>query len=199
MYLITKLLTFISGILIAAICLAGITSGIDESAKLPYWEWRNDDISLRLIQRLPDQSRAFFMGRKFSKENAELIAQSCMFQTIFKNSSNEKQSIIIEYNLNDWQIVNKNTNKRLKTREVWLEEWKTKNISQSSMIAFEWALLPTKQQYKYGDYNWGMTSFGLPPGSHFDLNIKILRNNQPVRITIPAIECAPDVRIGPGS
>ena len=193
----TKITLFFLGLLIFSACRADITTGVDESAKLPYWEWRDINFELRLIQRLPDQSRAFFMGRKFSKDNAELIAQNCIFQTIFKNKSDEKYPAMIDYNLNDWKIISDGKARAIKTRESWLQELKSKNVSQSSLIALEWGLLPTKQKYISGDYNWGMISFGLPPESHFDLNIKILVNGQPVNAIIPAIECAPDLHIEP--
>ena len=49
-------------------------------------------ISLRLVQRLPIQSRAFFLARGFNKQQAEIIAQSCIFQTVFKNTSNKASS-----------------------------------------------------------------------------------------------------------
>ena len=35
---------------------AEIQTGIDEDAQLPYWEYSDDAISMRLVQRLPIQS-----------------------------------------------------------------------------------------------------------------------------------------------
>ena len=64
---------------------ADIKTGIDEQAKLPFWEIKEKGISLRLVQRLPIQSRAFFLARGFNKQQVEIVAQSCIFQTVFKN------------------------------------------------------------------------------------------------------------------
>ena len=50
----------------------------DEQAQLPYWEIRDAGMSLRLVQRLPDQTRGFFTARGFSAEHAERI-ELCIF------------------------------------------------------------------------------------------------------------------------
>src|SRR4030042_1765581 len=64
---------------------AVINTGTDAEAELPYWEVVEHGVSIRLVQRLPDQTRGFFQARGFSIADSELIAQSCMFQTVFKN------------------------------------------------------------------------------------------------------------------
>ena len=61
-----------------------LLTGTDEAAQLPFWEWQDGVMSIRLVQRLPDQTRAFFMARGFDKQHAETIAQSCIFQTVYK-------------------------------------------------------------------------------------------------------------------
>jgi len=197
MHSFLKLPFLSAGMLLSVTAVAGITTGIDESAKLPFWEWNDQSVSLRLVQRLPEQSIGFFMARKFSMENAVLIANNCMFQTVFKNISEASMPVLVEYNLNEWNIIFDGKTQKPKTRENWLEVWKNKNIDPSSKIAFEWALMPTIQKYQQGDYNWGMTSFGLPPGTVFNLQGKILVNNEIVIINIPSIQCAPDIHMEP--
>ena len=42
---------------------AAINTGTDAEAELPYWEVVEHGVSIRLVQRLPDQTRGFFQAR----------------------------------------------------------------------------------------------------------------------------------------
>jgi hypothetical protein len=141
---------------------------------------------VQLVQRLPDQTRAFFMGRGFSAEPADIIGQACVFQTIFRNDS--KQAV--SYDLGKWEVIHQDNRLPLRVRETWDEQWQTLGVSQSARIAFRWSLLPTRQRFEPGDYNWGMTSFGLVPGEQFDLALTIDYGGHPVHARILAVECA---------
>ncbi len=175
-----------------------VLTGTDDVAKLPFWEWRDGIKSIRLVQRLPDQTRAFFMARGFSKEHAELIAQSCIFQTVYKNISAEGSSQVISFDLNSWEVIHKGNRQSLKVREEWDQHWKKLNITPSAKIAFSWSLIPTQQQYQPQDYNWGMTSYDLPPGERFDLKMHWKQNGLEKSAIIPNIQCAPDLHLDPG-
>lgn len=174
-----------------------VLTGVDKTAKLPFWEWRTDVVSIRFVQRLPDQTRAFFMARGFSKQHAEQIAQSCVFQTVYKNISVPSDQHIISYDMTEWEVIHHGQSQHPKTREQWTQQWKKQQISQSSLIAFEWALLPSHQRYQAKDYNWGMTSFNLPPGSTFDLLIRWSEDGNQKSARINGIDCAPDIHPDP--
>lgn len=81
-----------------------LSTGTDEQAQLPYWEISDAAMSLRLVQRLPDQTRGFFAARGFAPEHAEIIAQSCVFQTVFKNESQRGTPSPLEYDLREWVV-----------------------------------------------------------------------------------------------
>jgi len=174
-----------------------VITGTDDVAQLPFWEWRTDTISIRLVQRLPDQSRAYFTARGFSKENAELIANNCVFQTIFKNEAKAGSSDLIEYDLSTWVIEVNGQSHSLRLREEWGELWQKQKVSPKATIAFNWSLLPTQQKYKAQDYNWGMTLYGLPPGTRFDLKIVWKENGKSESGIIEKLECAPDLQLDP--
>lgn len=176
---------------------SNVKTGKDESAHLPYWEWNSKAKTIRLVQRLPDQSRAYFMARGFNRSNAEIIAQSCVFQTIYRNSSSPDAPHIITYDLSKWYVVSQGKQKPLKTREDWLQEWKKKKINPAALIAFEWSLIPTRQQYQATDYNWGMSVFNLPPGEHFDLHMLWTVDGEQQTGIIPNMQCAPDIHMDP--
>ena len=194
--------TLLSVILLSLVLLSGsvrseLTTGTDEVAQLPYWEWRDKTVSIRLVQRLPDQTRGYFEARGFGKENAETIAQSCVFQTIYKNIAEAGAGQIVNYDLSQWQVLVNGKKQGMRLREYWEKQWQTLKVSSKARIAFKWSLLPTQQTYKAQDYNWGMSVFGLKPGTRFDLLMVWNVNDKPYSATIKNIECAPDLHLEP--
>lgn len=174
-----------------------LQTGIDPEATLPYWEISDTGMSLRLVQRLPDQTRGFFLARGFAKAEVELIAQSCVFQTVFKNESHKTQPSPLEYNLLEWVVISADKQQGLKLREDWKQEWQQRKIPLAVQLAFEWALYPTRQIYKPGDYNWGMSTFNLKPGTRFDLKVVWQQYGTTHTTVIKDIECAADVHLEP--
>lgn len=174
-----------------------LDTGKDPQARLPFWEIHNSHMSLRLVQRLPDQSRGFYQARGFTPQQSERIAQSCIFQTVFRNLSHTTKPSPLTYNLREWKILFHGRKLDLKTREDWKPEWQKLNATSAAKIAFEWSLLPTRQTYAAGDYNWGMTSFNLKPGSEFDLSVVWHQYGKRHDFIIRGIECAPDIHLTP--
>src|SRR3990170_7159798 len=113
---------------------AVINTGTDAEAGLPYWEVVEHGVSIRLVQRLPDQTRGFFQARGFSIEDSELIAQGCVFQTVFKNISASSEPSTIEYNLRDWGVRAAGARRGLKTREDWQKEWSARKAPQPAQL-----------------------------------------------------------------
>jgi len=187
------ILCYISCLLSPISALAGITTGIDQGAQLPYWQYSNKSMSVQFVQRLPIQTRAYFLARGFSKAQSEQIAQSCVFQTVFKNNSHLTNPAPLQYNLRDWKVHFQGKTQGLKTREDWAKEWQKQQIKKSVQVAFEWSLYPTQQQYKAGDYNWGMSIFNLAPGSKFNLDFSWQQYGKTHQVKIRDIECAADI------
>lgn len=167
---------------------ADVDTTLEEQTGLRTWEWSHEGITLQLVQRLPDQTRAFFMGRGFNYADADTIGRACVFQTIFRNDGN----LPLTYNLNEWQVTYRDKPHSLQTRERWEQKWSDRDVKQAARIAFRWSLLPTRQGFEAGDYNWGMTSFGLPPGASFDLSLLLRVNEKIVRGQVQGVVCATD-------
>ena len=167
---------------------AEVVTRTENETGLHTWEWKHEGISLQLVQRSPDQTRAFFQGRGFSSAHADIIGRACVFQTIFRNDGKQP----LEYDLDQWKLTYRDKMLTLHTRERWDRQWEAKGVSQASRIAFRWSLLPTRQGFEPGDYNWGMTSFGLAPGESFDLSLVVIVNGMPVSALISEVECAVD-------
>ncbi len=176
-----------------ALVAAAITTAEDPQTGLRSWAWRERGVSLELVQRLPDQNRAFFAARGFARDEADRIARACVFQTIFRNDGASP----LDYDLDDWVVLHAGASRSLLTRERWDEIWRESEVSQAARIAQHWALLPTRQRFEPGDYNWGMTSYGLPPGSAFDLELVVTLGGDRITRRVAAVVCADDRTVEP--
>lgn len=174
--------------LLAGMVAAEVITDQDAESRLQSWTWSHDGVSIQLLQLLPDQTRAFFLGRGFGTEEADRIGRSCVFQTIFRNDGVRP----VEYDLSTWSVRHRTGRLRLRTREVWDPEWATGGVDDAARTAFRWALLPTVQRFEPGDNNWGMTSFGLPPGERFDLSLIVSVDGEPVAAEVPSVVCVAD-------
>lgn len=173
-----------------------VERGEDPATGLKYWLWNHDGFYLRLTQRLPDQTRAYFEARGFNQAAAEILATSCIFQTMVKNSG-EEPGQIVNAKLSEWQVLSDGKRQPMLHREYWRETWQQNNLPESALIALEWSLLPSQIIYDINDYNWGMSSYGLPPGSSFDLIFNWTRNGKSKQGRINDVICAEDIHPDP--
>ena len=151
--------------------MAGVTQSVDEQTALVSWKIDDGNFELELTQLLPDQTRAFFQARGFSKEIANTIAAGCIMQTIGRNSAEQGISASIDVDLKQWRMLHDGIEGQIKLKEQWDSEWPADKVSDAARLAFRWATFPTQQSFAHGDYGWGMTSFGLVPGRRFDLKV----------------------------
>jgi len=175
-----------------------IKHGEDPETGLKSWLWDNGGFYLELTQRLPDQTRGYFESRGFDSSSTEIAGTSCIFQTMIKNSGTDASKVITA-NLNEWRVIMADIKKPMLLREYWQQLWLDRGQSQSARIAFEWSLLPTKVVYEINDYNWGMSSYGLPPGSHFDLEFSWYSNGEKYSGRINDVACPEDIHLEPSA
>ncbi|MEN8213905.1 MAG: hypothetical protein ABFR19_06030 [Pseudomonadota bacterium] len=150
---------------------ADVTRSVDEETGLVSWRMSEGSFELELAQLLPDQTRAFFLARGFSQQIADRIATGCVMQTIGRNTAGKGASGAVEVNLKQWRMKHDNAEGPIKLKEQWDGEWPPGAVSEAARLAFRWATFPTQQRFEAGDFGWGMTSFGLPPGANFDLKV----------------------------
>lgn len=173
---------------VAAAACADVWVERGKESGLMTWEWRHAGISLRLVQRHPDQTRAYMLARGFSREQANRIARACLFGSMFRNDG----MVPLDFDLDEWRVLHEGDSRSLVTREEWAQRLPKGASPDGARIALRWSLLPTRQHFEPGDYNWGMTSYGLAPGEHFDLQIRLRVGGEPLKATIPDLECAPE-------
>lgn len=177
-------------ILLPGTVLSELTHETDPSTGLESWNWQDDQVTVEMIQRLPDQTRGFFLARGFPPAAVERIALGCLFQTIIRNTGTDGPSVHID--LSKWQIRSGSSTKDIRLKSNWDQEWKETGVSREARIAFRWALFPTVQSFESGDYNWGMTTMDLPPGTRFDLHLTWLIDNEAREAIIPDMQCPLD-------
>jgi len=181
-------------LLLLSITFSGLpaAANIEHSVRedgLDGWRLRQGALEIEIIQRLPDQTRGFFLGRGFNAEQADRIGTACVMQTILRNVSTGQD---IGVDLTQWRKSVAGETSPLKLKSDWEQEWETAGVSKAARIGFFWSLFPMRQDFKPGDYNWGMISVGPAPGTVFDLNLTWLESGEPQSATIPGIVCAED-------
>jgi hypothetical protein len=183
-------LAFMMGLPVAA---AEVVRSADGATGLAKWSFTAGDVEIELIQRLPDQTRGFFQARDFPAAVADEIAGNCIFQTIIRNTGTPGAGSPVAIDLETWRIRHDKAEGGMKLKESWLASWPEATVGQAARLAFQWALFPTRQEFLPGDYNWGMTAYGLPAGSVFDLLVVWNSGGVADSGWIRGIECAPDV------
>lgn len=158
-------------ILLPVPAMAGVTQSVDEQTALVSWKMDGGNFELELAQLLPDQTRAFFLARGFSKKIANTIATGCIMQTIGRNSAEKGVQGAVDVDLKHWRMLHEGAESPIKLKEQWDREWLSGEVSDTARLAFRWATFPTQQNFAPGDFGWGMTSFGLVPGERFDLKV----------------------------
>ncbi len=172
---------------------AGVDTAADPDTGLRRWRLDQPPFQLELVQRLPDQTRAFFLARGFPAGVADRIATACVFQTIVRNTGTPGDSPAVTVRLGEWTVYGDGRPRPPRLKEQWLEEWGTA-LATAPRLAFRWATFPTVQTFEpRGDYNWGMISFGLPPGTRFDLDVVWHEDGSTRNARIEGIRCPEDL------
>ncbi len=187
----------VAGVLLTLLCLPGaaaagglaLRSGTDPETGLRWWRWQAAGVSVYLAQRLPDQTRAFFLARGFDRASADRVAAACVLQLEIRN----RGAGVVEADLRRWRSIGPDGARPLLLRERWETEWRAAGLPRAQRIAFRWALFPDRVRYGPGDYNWGMIVLGRPPGARVDLTLRLAVDGRPLAPVIPDVECAPDV------
>ncbi|MEW6331626.1 MAG: hypothetical protein AB1560_09205 [Pseudomonadota bacterium] len=176
----------------AAATAADTRHSVEPESGIETWETAAHGVSLRLTQILPDQVRGFYLARGFDAASVELLAAGgCVFQTVLRNESARGT---IEFSLADWRIVTASGERRLKLEADWQKEWEKRGIPATARTAFRFALYPTEHRYDTGDWNMGMTTYALPPGSRFDLRFVWREAGQRREALLTGMRCATETR-----
>ncbi len=160
----------------------------DPETGIATWETAAHGVSLRLTQILPDQVRGFYLARGFDAGSVELLAAgACVFQTVLRNESARGA---IEFSLADWRSISTGGERPLKLEADWQKDWEKRGVPLAARTAFRYALYPTQHRYDVGDWNMGMTTYVLPPGSRFDLRFAWREGDNRREAMLSGVRCA---------
>ncbi len=133
------------------------------------WRFEAHGIRVQLIQRLPDQTKAFFLGRGIDLKTAARLAERCLFQTIVHNTY-PPGGPNVHVDLHQQTLTGRGPEPLL-LKETWQQEWGRAGLGKRARIAFQWAFFPSVQNFLPGDWNMGMTSYPVAPGEDLVLEI----------------------------
>ncbi len=162
---------------------------IDERTGLDAWRREHQGLSLTLVQRLPDQTRAFFLARGFSRAAVDELAASCVFQAIIGNTGNSGR---VELDLHQWGYSANGRSGPLRLKEDWMARWAERGESMPARVAFRWSFFPTVQRFAPNDWNMGMISFPVPPGTVLDVHFRWTRDGRGHHGVLRGVRCASD-------
>lgn len=145
---------------------AAQTERVDPETGAATWEKQGDGVTLSLTQILPDQARAFYLNRGFPPDAVERYATACVYMTVLRNDAGPGE---LSFRLADWRVQSEGQSRPPESVEDWMAQWRTLGLTQAAQIAFRWAQFPPEQEYAVGEWNQGMLTTGLPPGSKFNL------------------------------
>lgn len=139
-----------------------------------------------------DQVRAFFLARGFPAADTQHIAETaCLFRSAIGSSFKEKDALETTVELSAWRVAATGiATSAPKLREEWETVWKARGVPEDAATAFYWSLFPTEQTFSPTDYNWGFLTFGLPPGTTFDLTLAWRTGGTRHHTTIKGLQCA---------
>ena len=149
---------------------AAQTKEIDPATGIITWKTKSQGVNISLTQILSDQARAFYVNRGFSLKQAESFASSCIYMTVIRN---ENAAGKIHFRKSNWSVISNNKPHPLVSTDSWIKTLKKEKVNKQALIAFRWAQFPTEQEYEVGgDWNQGMLSIGLQPGSLLDVIVR---------------------------
>ena len=186
-------IVLLAGAMLSALLPAAVRHSVNEDNGLRGWQFLQGDIEIELIQRLPDQTRAMLMKHEFSREVVEQLALSCMFQTIIRHTGQSEAGEPVTIDLTRWRMHHAGRESGIVMKEALLKSWSTEDASDKAKLVVRWGMFPTEQEYLPSDYNWGLTAYGISPGSHFDLDVNWEQGGQLFSGRILDVVCAPDV------
>lgn len=145
-------------------------------------------LHFELVQRLSQQTKAFYLGRGFTSTSIDKYANSCIFHTTLANNSNDA-SILVD--LSNWRVIRSSGEKyKLNLVNDWQEHWQQHNVSKAAQIAFRFSQLPNYQNPGPGDWFQGMISIDLEEGEKFDLEIFWDSNGELKNMLLQDLQCS---------
>lgn len=163
-------------------------SRIDSDTGAGTWEIDAQGVHFSLTQILPEQAQAFFVNRGFTLKQIEPYTSSCVYMTVVRNDNAPGTTHFIS---NNWSVLVDGKPHPLVSVNSWLQRLTVNGANKPALIAFRWAQFPPEQEYEpKGNWNQGMLSVGLPPGSQFDVIARWDIGGKSYEAKLQGVQCA---------
>ena len=101
-------------------------------------KYEDEQVSMRLVLRTPEQLSAFYQGRGFNQAAIDRILETCFITPIIHNKTLD--AVWLE--LGNWQFeAGKQPIARI-TRDYWSGKWREAGLPQAQQSTFGWTLMP---------------------------------------------------------
>ncbi|HKJ87250.1 MAG TPA: hypothetical protein VKA48_01835, partial [Gammaproteobacteria bacterium] len=141
--------------------------------------------SLKVVGRLPEQTRAFFLGRGFPDKAARRFSESCVIHVTLRNLGDSGLS----YRLGRWRVRLPDNAHPPEAEADWEARWRRMGVPKRGRTAFDWSMFPPEENLGAEGWALGMVSLGLKPGRHFDLVAHWRRDGQPHKVVMKDLVC----------
>ena len=104
----------------------------------PSPRYEDDQVSVRVVMRTPDQLTAFYLGREFNRAAIAKILETCFITPIIHNKTVD----VLWLELDEWQFSQGDKVITRLKRDYWPDKWREAGLSQAHQSTFGWTLLP---------------------------------------------------------
>jgi hypothetical protein len=101
-------------------------------------KFEDEQVSMRLVLRTPEQLSAFYQGRGFNQAAIDRILATCFITPIIHNKTLD--AVWLE--LDNWQFDAGEQPITRITRDYWPEKWREAGLPQAQQSTFGWTLMP---------------------------------------------------------
>jgi hypothetical protein len=128
-------------------------------------ELDNEDFTLRLAPRTPNQIAGFYEGRGFPQFAIDEIKRTCFITVGLRNNSDT----IVWFDLRNWHFTTATGPLKRILRADWKARWNKLGLAERFQSTFRWTLAPEQLDYRPHEREGG--------------NITLPRTDEPFTIT----------------
>lgn len=177
--------------LTSTVILFSASSSYAQNPKLDAEHFEDEDITVIIGSRTPEQLSAFYTGRGFNQASIDEIARKCFIFGVVDNKTYDRLWLILD----DWKFfaADGSPMKRLKKKD-WAEVWKETGLSTAHQSTFGWTQLPESRDLRQFEHvggnvavEWKDQPFKLVASFKTGADKK----GKPRTITVENLTCAP--------
>jgi len=119
-------------------CAPRVTASGELAPQPPGPCYEDEQVSVRVVLRTPDQLTAFYLGREFSRAAIGKILETCFITPIVHNKTVD----VLWLELDEWQFTQGDKVISRINRAYWPDKWREVGLPQAHQSTFGWTLMP---------------------------------------------------------